>query len=116
MPPKKLFLSSTCYDLNNVRARIDAWARKNEFEPMLSDRASFPIDPSQHRHDICLANAKSADLFVLVVAGRYGAPYYADPTISVTWRVRGHRGDRCARRPGRPRRICERRWGSGRVH
>jgi hypothetical protein len=82
---KKLFLSSTCYDLHDLRARIEAWAQKNEFEPLLSDRANFPVDPQLHRHDVCLANAKSADLFVLLIAGRYGAPYHADPTISITW-------------------------------
>lgn len=43
------------------------------------------MDPTIHRHDICLANAKAADLVILVIAGRLGAPYYADTTISATW-------------------------------
>lgn len=85
MPTKKLFLSSTCYDLAETRVRIEAWARRRGYEPVLSDRANFPIDPNVHRHDVCLANAKRVDMFVLLVASRFGAPYYADSSISVTW-------------------------------
>lgn len=82
---KKLFLSSTCYDSGTRRALIEAWATKQGFIPMLSDRSGFPVDPDIHRHDVCLANAKTSDLFVLLVGGRFGAPYYRDETISVTW-------------------------------
>ncbi len=82
---KKLFLSSTCYDSGARRESIETWATAQGYIPMLSDRASFPVDPGIHRHDVCLANAKTSDLFVLLVGGRFGAPYYQDETISVTW-------------------------------
>lgn len=85
MGNRKLFLSSTCYDLGDVRTLVEAWALRHGYEPLLSDRASFPVDPNIHRHDDCLANAKRADLFVLVLGSRFGAPYYADQSISITW-------------------------------
>jgi hypothetical protein len=82
--PKKLFLSSTCYDLDEVRRAIEHWAKRT-YTALLSDRATFPVDPGMHRHDVCLANAMSSDLMVLVISGRFGAPYFKDPNISVTW-------------------------------
>jgi Domain of unknown function (DUF4062) len=83
--PKKLFLSSTCYDLNEIRVNVEAWARAHWYDSVLSDRADFPVDPQIHRHDVCLANARKADLVVILLAGRFGAPYYADQKISITW-------------------------------
>ena len=85
MDRKRMFLSSTCYDLAEVRDAVERWAETKGYSPMLSDRANFPVDINMHRHDVCLANAKTADLFILLVAGRFGAPYYADSNISITW-------------------------------
>jgi hypothetical protein len=82
---KTLFLSSTCYDLGAVRARIEEWARESGYRPLLSDRADFPVNPGQHRMDVCIAVARQADLMVLIVGGRFGAPFHRDPEISITW-------------------------------
>jgi len=82
---RKLFLSSTCYNHADLRNEIEKWAESNGYDLLLSDRPTFPVDPSMHRHDVCLANVKKADLFVLVIGARFGARYYADQSISVTW-------------------------------
>ena len=81
----KIFLSSTCYDLTDLRAIVEDYFKKKGEILLLSDRNSFPINPREHRHDICLLNAKSADLFLLFLDKRFGAPYYKDKNISITW-------------------------------
>lgn len=82
---KTLFISSTCYDLGPVRQEIEEWAKAAGMTPLLSDRANFPVDPTLHRHDVCLSNAMGSTMMVLVVASRFGAPYYKEPSISITW-------------------------------
>jgi hypothetical protein len=81
----KVFLSSTCYDLADLRARLEQYLTQNGHQPLLSDRPDFPVSPGKHRHDVCVEVASSADLLILVIASRFGAPYHQDPTISVTW-------------------------------
>lgn len=80
----KVFLSSTCYDLADVRAVLEGYLQCHGHTPLLSDRHSFPIDPGMHRHDICVQQVSTADLFVLVVDRRYGAPYERNKDISIT--------------------------------
>jgi uncharacterized protein DUF4062 len=80
----RVFLSSTCYDLADVRAVLESYLQKNGHVALLSDRLTFPVDASQHRHAVCTQVAQEADLFVLVIDRRYGAPCAQDPTISIT--------------------------------
>ena len=81
----KIFLSSTCYDLKDLRAEVEKFLSEKGHELLLSDRATFPIDPEVHRHDVCLQNVHNADLFILALDGRFGAKYYKNEDISITW-------------------------------
>jgi hypothetical protein len=81
----KVFLSSTCYDLKDLRASIEKYFENKRIVTILSDRTTFPIDPNKHRHDMCIAAINDCDLFLLVIDKRYGAPYYRDQNISITW-------------------------------
>lgn len=81
----KIFLSSTCYDLVDIRAELERFLKEKGHELLLSDRATFPIEIGVHRHDVCINNVQNCDLFILIVDGRFGAPYYKDKNLSITW-------------------------------
>lgn len=78
------FLSSTCYDLKQIRTDIKKFFEENlGFDIFLSEYTSFPVNPETTAVDSCLeAVKKYADLFILVVGGRYG--YVTDKGKSVT--------------------------------
>lgn len=69
-----LFVSSTCYDLAQLRADLKDFGESVGFEPVLSELDTFPVNPSQDTVSNCLEVVRTrADLFVLVVGGRYGS-------------------------------------------
>lgn len=69
-----VYLSSTCYDLGQVRADIRSFIESMGFDPVLSEYRSFPVDPDVGTVENCLKTVDSrADLFVLIVGGRYGS-------------------------------------------
>jgi hypothetical protein len=80
-----IFLSSTCYDLTDLRAEVEKFLTDKGHTLMLSDRSSFHVDLGKHRHDVCIDNVGKCDFFVLVIDSRYGAEYYKDKSISITW-------------------------------
>lgn len=80
----KIFLSSTCYDLADVRGVLENYFQNHGHTPLLSDRLGFRIDPGMHRHEVCIQQVVTANLFILVVDRRYGAPYARDKSISIT--------------------------------
>lgn len=79
-----IFVSSTCYDLRQVREDLKEFFENNYgFDTMLSEFDSFPIDPCIGTFENCLNNVdKCADIFVLIVGTRYG--YITDKGKSIT--------------------------------
>ena len=81
--PTTMFVSSTGYDLGQLRLDIREFAISMGFEPILSETQSFPVNPSQTTLENCLEAVRNrADIFVLVVGARYGS--LADSGKSIT--------------------------------
>lgn len=81
---KKVFISSTVYDLRVERALIQSLLSAYnkvpgiKFECLVSDHPDFPISPldraTKHSFDICIENVARCDYFVLLLRRRYGTP------------------------------------------
>ncbi len=70
-----VFISSTCYDLKQIRDDLKNIIEKDlGLEALLSEYKSFPLDPSLGTVENCLrAVQERADILVLIVGTRYGA-------------------------------------------
>lgn len=79
-----VFVSSTCYDLKQVREDLKDFFEVNYgFQTMLSEFDSFPVDPCIGTFENCLNNVdKSADIFILIIGTRYG--YVTETGKSIT--------------------------------
>jgi hypothetical protein len=83
MTPPKVFVSSTCYDLRQVRADLKDFIESFDYEPVLSEFDSFPVDSARGTQDNCLERVRSfADILVLLVGGRYGWPTDSGKSIT----------------------------------
>lgn len=70
-----VFVSSTFYDLQQVREDICIFVKDHlGYNFLASEHSSFPINPNLNTIDNCRQRVeRDADLFVLVVGGRYGS-------------------------------------------
>jgi Domain of unknown function (DUF4062) len=70
-----VMVSSTFYDLRQIRADLSRFiADELGFIPLLSELPSFPVDPDLDTVANCRARVeRDADIFVLVIGGRYGS-------------------------------------------
>lgn len=72
--PPSVFVSSTCYDLNQVRADMKRFLETMGLDPVLSETPAFPVSPQTSPVENCLRAVKErADIFVLIVGNRYGS-------------------------------------------
>jgi formylglycine-generating enzyme required for sulfatase activity len=87
--PQRIFLSSTCLDLVDLRSGLKESLEEMGYQVWGSEFAGFPVDSSIDAQDNCLRNVERADQYVLIVNGRYGAVYegtaYPKRPVSVTW-------------------------------
>jgi hypothetical protein len=69
-----VFLSSTFYDLQHLRAELGSFVTDSlGYQVLASEHATFPVDPDANAVENCMRRVREeADVFVLVVGGRYG--------------------------------------------
>lgn len=68
-----IFVSSTCYDLGQVRLNIKTLIENLGLTPVLSEHESFPVNVFSDTVSNCLENVQNkADILILIVGGRYG--------------------------------------------
>lgn len=69
-----VFVSSTCYDLNQIRSNMSDFILSIGHQPFLSEFDDFPINPNNQTVENCINNVKDeADIFVLIIGNRYGS-------------------------------------------
>lgn len=84
MSALKVFVSSTCYDLSQVRADLHEFISGFGYQPILSEYPSFPVDPDEDTVNNCIQNVETADVFILIIGGRYGSLVESGKSITNT--------------------------------
>ena len=72
MAKLRVFVSSTCYDLDILRSELRPFIAGMGYEPVMSDYADVLYDPRAHTHDSCLKEVPSCDMVVLIIGSRFG--------------------------------------------
>jgi hypothetical protein len=73
MARPRVFVSSTFYDLKHVRASLDDFIDSLGFDSVLSEKGDIPYSPEAPLDESCYKEVQNADIFVLIIGGRYGA-------------------------------------------
>lgn len=70
----RVFLSSTCYDLIDLRAELEVFLKNAGVVPVLSDSIESEFQPMPDRNSIesCIANVRSCDQVIVILSSRYG--------------------------------------------
>jgi len=83
MKVPKVFISSTCYDLSQIRADLFEFINELGYEPVLSEHGDILYHPNRHVQESCIEEVSKCQLFVLIIGGRFGGKYKFDPTKSI---------------------------------
>jgi Domain of unknown function (DUF4062) len=73
MTRTRIFVSSTYFDLAQVREDIRATILQMGHEPVLNEYPSFPVNPSLDTVENCKKAVQDTDIFLLIIGGRRGS-------------------------------------------
>lgn len=85
MSKVNVFVSSTCYDLSQVRNDIKQCIIELGHNPILSELNDFPVNPNLNSSENCINAVKNeADIFVLIIGDKYGSVLDSGKSITNT--------------------------------
>lgn len=73
MAKPKIFLSSTYYDLKQVRSDLDKFIKELGYDPVLNEQGNIPYGKEDKLEDYCYKEINNVDILVSIVGGRYGS-------------------------------------------
>lgn len=77
MAKPRIFISSTCFDLNDIRSELTSFLNTYNFEVLNSQLSNFGVSPDLHSHTACLEQVNNADYFIVIIGKRRGGTYIA---------------------------------------
>ena len=76
MAVPRVFISSTCYDLQEIRFQLRRFIEDFGYDPVMSEFGDIFYDLSQHVQDACKDEIAKSNIFVLIIGNNYGSLYY----------------------------------------
>ena len=81
MASPRIFVSSTCYDLQEVRFQLRKFIEDFGFEPVMSEYGDIFYDYQKHIQDSCTEEINRCQLFILIIGNHYGSIYHQHKEI-----------------------------------
>jgi len=83
MAKPRVFISSTFYDLKQVRSDLDRFIREIGYEPVRHERGSIPYGKEEKLEEYCYKEIAGIDILVSIIGGRYGTQSsHGDASVS----------------------------------
>lgn len=78
MPSPRIFVSSTCYDLQEIRVNLRTFIEDFGYDPIMSDFGDIFYDFYDHVQDSCIKAIQNSDMYILIIGDYYGSSYHKD--------------------------------------
>jgi len=82
MAQPRVFISSTCYDLQEIRFQLRSFVEDFGFIPVMSEFGDIFYDYQKHTQDACKDEIEKSQLFLLIIGNNYGSIYYKQKEIA----------------------------------
>ena len=73
MAHPRVFISSTYYDLKNVRADLERYIKERGFDPILHERGQIPYGSDAKLEEYCYTEIEHCDILISIIGGRFGS-------------------------------------------
>jgi hypothetical protein len=83
MAKPRVFISSTCFELNDVRSELTEFLENYNFEVLNSQLKNFGVTPRKHSHSACLDQVNNSDYLILIIGTRRGGTFIGSE-LSIT--------------------------------
>jgi hypothetical protein len=79
MAKPRVFISSTFFDLKQVRADLDRFIKEVGYEPVRNEVGNIPYGKDEKLEEYCYKEISDIDILVGIIGGRYGSESSYEP-------------------------------------
>jgi hypothetical protein len=73
MAKPRVFISSTFYDLRQIRIDLDRFIKEMGYEGVLNEFGDIPYGKDDKLEEYCYKEISNIDILVSIIGGRYGS-------------------------------------------
>lgn len=73
MPKPRIFISSTFFDLRQIRSDLDTFIENLGYDPIRNEEGDIPYDKEDALEEYCYKEIKSIDILISIIGGRFGS-------------------------------------------
>ncbi len=73
MAKPRIFISSTFYDLRQVRSNLDTFIENLGYDPIRNEEGDIPYGKDEALEEYCYKEIKAVDVLVSIIGGRFGS-------------------------------------------
>jgi len=84
MAKPRIFISSTYYDLRNIRSDIERYIKERNYDPILNERGNIPYSHSARLEEYCYKEIDNCDILISVIGGRFGSAAHESGGYSIS--------------------------------
>ena len=74
MAKPRVFISSTFYDLRQIRIELDKFLESMGYEPVRNEEGDIPYGKEDELQMYCYKEIDNVDILIAIIGGRYGSP------------------------------------------
>lgn len=74
MAKPRIFISSTFYDLRQIRSELDKFIMNFGYEPIRNEEGDIPYGKEDELQKYCYREIENVDILVSIIGNRYGSP------------------------------------------
>ena len=80
----KIMISSTCYDLKQIRENLESFIRNMGYEPLRSEKGDIGYNITETLKDDCFLAAQQCDILVGIIGGIFGSEASQNDSVSMS--------------------------------
>jgi hypothetical protein len=84
MPRPRIFISSTFYDLKQIRSDLDNFIEGLGYEPVRNEEGDIPYGREDALEEYCYKEIKSVDILISIIGGRFGSESARSSNYSIS--------------------------------
>jgi hypothetical protein len=87
MAKPRIFISSTFYDLHQIRLELDKFIESLGYEAIRNEEGDIPYDKEDKLEEYCYKEISNVDILVSIIGGRYGSQSAIDSGSSSSYSI-----------------------------